>query len=197
MKLENHGTNNVVLLPPDRGRGLNGEIHVRGSNNHLEIGEGSVSTHIQVGIGSNCSIRIGRNCNLGNLFIHADDHGQVTIGVRSTFNGLVRLLLHEAGRITIGRTCLFASQVDVTVSDMHSIIDAATGRRVNPARDVTLEDRVWVGQRAMVLKGAHVRSGSIIGACALVTGKIPANCIAAGTPARVIRTGVTWRHELT
>ena len=195
MTLENRGTNNVVQLPPDGRHRLTGDILVRGSNNHLEIAKGSVADRLQVSIGSNCDIRIGRKCNLGQLFIHAEDHGHVTIGVRSTFNGYVRLLLHEAGRITIGSDCLFAGQVDVTVSDMHSIIDVATGRRLNPARDVRLDDHVWVGQRAMILKGAHVQSGSIIGAAALVTGEIPANCMAVGTPARVVKTGVTWQHE--
>lgn len=195
MTLENRGANNVVQLPPDRRHGLNGGIVVHGSNNHLEIESGSVADRLQISIGSNCTIRIGRKCILGQLFIHAEDHGAVTIGERSTFNGYVRLLLHEAGQISIGRGCLFAGQVDVTVSDMHSIVDLATGKRLNPARDVTIEDRVWIGQRAMILKGARVRSGSIIGAAALVSGEIPANCVAAGTPAQVTRTGVTWRHE--
>ena len=147
-------------------------------------------------MGSACCLRIGKHCNLGNLFVHVIDRGKVLVGSRSSFNGRVRLLLHEPGRIEIGNDCLFAGEVDVTISDMHSIVSKETGERVNPARNVVLEDHVWVGQRAMILKGAHVGKNSIIGACSLLSGDVPANCIAAGIPARVIRTGVTWRHEL-
>ena len=110
--------------------------------------------------------------------------------------GRVRLLLHEPGRIDIGADCLLASEVDVTVSDIHSIIDVASGKRVNPARDVMLEERVWVGQRAMILKGSHIEAGSIVGAGAVVAGRIPAYSLAVGIPAKVIRTGVTWNRKL-
>ena len=81
------------------------------------------------------------------LFIYAEKEVAVVVGKNVVFNGRVRLLLHESGRIDIGANCLFASEVDITISDMHSIIDVATGERVNPARDVLLEERVWVGQR--------------------------------------------------
>ncbi|MBV9758771.1 MAG: hypothetical protein JO047_17135 [Alphaproteobacteria bacterium] len=79
---------------------------------------------------------------------------------------------------------------------MHSILDAASGTRVNPARDVSLGDRVWVGQRSMILKGVTIGHDAIIGAGAVVTRSVPAHCIAAGNPARVVRRGVRWRPEL-
>ena len=195
MTVENRGKNNVVELPPDGQRPLNGEIVLRGSNNRVSIGKGSAALRLQVRIGSNCDVRIGDDCNLGQLYIYAERNGQVTIGAGSIFNGYIRFLLHEAGRIAIGQDCLFAGQVDVTLSDMHSVVDVETGERLNPARDVALGDHVWIGQRAMILKGAQVQAGSIIGACALVTGEIPPNCMAVGVPAKVIKTGVTWKHE--
>ena len=89
-----------------------------------------------------------------------------------------------------------ASEIDMTISDMHSIVDVVSGQRLNPARDIVLEERVWVGQRAMILKGSHIESGSIVGAGAIVTGRIPANSLAVGVPAKVIRSGVTWAHKL-
>ena len=45
------------------------------------------------------------------------------------------------------------------VSDMHSLIDIVTGSRLNPARDVTIEDKVWIGQNATLLKGSHICAG--------------------------------------
>jgi acetyltransferase-like isoleucine patch superfamily enzyme len=196
LQIDDRGVGNQIVLPSTAGYWIQGHAVIGGDSNHLEIGDESVSSNIYAYLGSNCKVRIGVGCSLGNLFIHAMDRGEVIIGSRSGFNGSVRLLLHEPGRITIGEGCLFAGEVDVTISDMHSIVDVITGQRVNPARDVVLEDRIWVGQRVTILKGSHIGKGSIIGACSLVSGEVPPNCVAAGIPAKAIRTGVTWRHEL-
>lgn len=196
LQIDDRGVGNKIVLPSTDGHKVQGHAVIGGDSNHLEIANKSVSSNIYVYLGSGCTVHVGVGCSLGNLFIHAMDRGEVIIGSRSGFNGSVRLLLHEPGRVSIGEGCLFAGEVDVTVSDMHSIVDVITGQRVNPARDVVLEDRVWVGQRVTILKGAHIGRGSIIGACSLVSGQVPPNCVAAGIPAKVIRTGVTWRHEL-
>src|ERR1700722_3732920 len=184
LQIDDRGVGNQIVLPSTAGYRIQGHAVIGGDSNHLEIGDESVSSNISAYLGSKCTVRIGVGCNLGNLFIHAIDRGEVIIGSRSGFNGSVRLLLHEPGRIDIGAGCLFAGEVDVTISDMHSIVDVTTGQRVNPARDVVLEDRVWVGQRVTILKGSHVGKGSIIGACSLVSGEVPPNCVAAGIPAK-------------
>jgi acetyltransferase-like isoleucine patch superfamily enzyme len=52
---------------------------------------------------------------------------------------------------------------------------------------VVIEDDVWIGANSIILSGAKIGKGAIIGAGSVVTREIPANCIAAGIPARVIR----------
>ena len=195
VNVDDRGARNTLVFPQNSEH-IQGHVVIAGDDNYLEIGDGSISSGMYVYMGSASRLRIGKHCNLGDLFVHVIDRGEVLVGSRSGFNGRVRLLLHEPGRIKIGNDCLFAGEVDVTISDMHSIVTMETGERVNPARDVVLEDHVWVGQRAMILKGTHAGKDSIIGACSLLSGAVPANCVAAGIPARVIRTGVTWRHEL-
>jgi acetyltransferase-like isoleucine patch superfamily enzyme len=91
---------------------------------------------------------------------------------------------------------MFGGGIDVTVGDLHSIVDVETGKRINPAADVSIGERVWIGQNALSLKGAAIGAGSVIGACSIVTGAIPENSVAVGNPARVIRSGATWRHDL-
>jgi lipopolysaccharide O-acetyltransferase len=52
---------------------------------------------------------------------------------------------------------------------------------------VTIGKRVWIGDGAVILPGAQIGHGAIIGANAVVTGIIPDNCIAVGLPAHAIR----------
>ena len=52
---------------------------------------------------------------------------------------------------------------------------------------VTLGNNVWIGDGAKVCKGVTIGDNSVIGAGSIVTSDIPANSIAAGNPARVIK----------
>lgn len=52
---------------------------------------------------------------------------------------------------------------------------------------IVIEDDVWLGANVTVLKGVTIGARSIIGAGSLVTRSIPADCIAAGNPAKVIK----------
>lgn len=192
MEIRSKGERNQIHVAES----VQGVLEVRGSDNVVSIDEPLASRSVRISIGSGNTIKIGRGCVLGQLFIHANDGATIDIGVGVGFNGYVRLLAHEARRISIGDGCLFAGQTDVTVSDMHSIVEIKNGRRINPARDVAIGNRVWIGARCLVLKGATIEEGSVIGAASVVTKRIPANALAVGVPAVVKRTGITWRNEL-
>ncbi|EHM02238.1 hypothetical protein HMPREF9946_01259 [Acetobacteraceae bacterium AT-5844] len=80
--------------------------------------------------------------------------------------------------------------------DAHSVIDVETRKRVNKARSVSIGDHVWVGMRALFTKGAGIGNDSIVGANAMVTKRFPeSNIIVAGSPATVLRQGVTWSRK--
>ena len=53
---------------------------------------------------------------------------------------------------------------------------------------ITVEDNVWIGGGAIILPGVRIGENSVIGGGAVVTKDIPANSVAVGNPARVIRT---------
>ena len=194
--VEDSGKNNVVEMDDYILKGGAGRIIFEGDGNKVVLKSPVSYVDIDFYLEGGASIHIGERLNGHSLFIHAARGSAVRIGHRADFNGWVRLMLHEAGSLTIGDGCLFGSHVDVTISDMHSIIDIPTGARINPARNVVIGDRVWIGQRSMVLKGARIGSGSVIGAGSIVTRDIPPNCAAAGNPAQVIRENVTWDFKL-
>ncbi len=196
LSIIDRGTGNVVSCSERDEATLNGTITIHGHGNHVAIGRRTTANNLSVTLGSNCKVQIGSDCVLGALIVHAAKNAELVVGKTTGFNGRVSLLMHEPGRLAIGSRCLLAAEVEISISDIHSIVDIASGKRINPARDVVLEDRVWIGQRALVLKGAHIEAGSVVGACAVVSGRIPANCLAVGIPAKVIRTGVTWDHSL-
>jgi maltose O-acetyltransferase len=53
---------------------------------------------------------------------------------------------------------------------------------------IVLEENVWIGIRAIVLRGVTIGQGSVIGAGSVVVNDVPPRSLAAGVPARVIRT---------
>jgi galactoside O-acetyltransferase len=54
-------------------------------------------------------------------------------------------------------------------------------------RPVRIDNKAWVGARTIVLKGVTIGEGAIIGAGSVVTGDVPPWTLAAGNPARIIR----------
>jgi acetyltransferase-like isoleucine patch superfamily enzyme len=112
-----------------------------------------------------------------------DDQGHIDIGDYCLLSPGVRL--DSACRIEIGHNCMLASSAYVTDADWHDLYDRA--RPIGRRAPVVLEENVWIGDSVIVCKGVTIGANSVIGAGAVVTRDIPANVVAAGNPARVIR----------
>lgn len=92
---------------------------------------------------------------------------------------------------------LWAANTYVATDDMHRLEDLATGERLNAyGAHIRLGRHVWLGRDAVVTGNVEIGEGCVVGARSLVRGqKIGANTAVAGTPARVIREGITWQGE--
>lgn len=55
------------------------------------------------------------------------------------------------------------------------------------AKPITVGNNVWIGGGVKVMPGAVIGDGAVIGGGSVVVGEIPANCVAVGNPARVIK----------
>jgi len=108
--------------------------------------------------------------------------GQIRIGNYCLLCPGVRI--SSASKINIGENCMLASGVYVTDSDWHDIYNRLAFGKTEP---VDIADNVWIGDSTIVCKGLSIGENSIIGAGAVVVHSIPANCIAAGNPAQVVR----------
>ena len=173
-------------------------IKVRGRNNQLVIGEGCEITNCEIRLyGNDNLIEIGSNVRYraGKIYILAGQGCHVKIGADTTVEKAF-LLIDESSNIDIGRDCMLSTEIIIRTGDKHSILDANTGERLNPSRDVQVGDRVWIGRAVQVLKGSSLLPESVVAACSVVTKSFEeGNCVVAGVPAKIVKRGIRWDRD--
>jgi acetyltransferase-like isoleucine patch superfamily enzyme len=125
----------------------------------------------------------------GPVKLMADAPGAViTIGARTRIYGSC---IHAFASVTIGPDCLIAANCQIIDANGHELsfpaVEARARTRDQP-RPVVVEAAVWLGTGVIVLPGVRIGRGSVVGAGSVVTRDIPPMSLAAGNPARVIRT---------
>lgn len=89
------------------------------------------------------------------------------------------------GGVTLGDNVILSVGAKILTSSL-KIEDGIIQKR-HIHKPVKLGDRVWIGSGAIICPGVTIGENTIIGAGSVVTRDIPGNCIAAGVPAKVIR----------
>jgi acetyltransferase-like isoleucine patch superfamily enzyme len=182
-------------IPPEAfGRSCSGRVVVRGPGNRVEIGRNCKLKAVQIDLrGKNNRLIIGDDVLYrGHILIAGGSNQTIRIGARSTFQN-VYLLCSEGRNITIGEECMFSREIEVRTTDAHSVIDVATGQRINAPGDITIGDHVWVGLRTIIQPGVHIADDVIVGALSFVSRSIDkSSVVAAGVPAEIKKRGVTW-----
>ncbi len=116
--------------------------------------------------------------------IHVDYGTYISIGERTFANyGLVAL---DVAQITIGADCQIGPNVQL-LTPTHPVAPEPRRDKLEAAKPITIGDNVWLGGGVIVLAGVTIGDNSVIGAGAVVTKDIPANVVAVGNPARVVR----------
>lgn len=102
--------------------------------------------------------------------------------------GATGVVLVADERIEVGNRVLLGANAIITDTDFHPL--DADVRRATPSlgahAPVVIEDDVFVGTQALILKGVRIGRGAVVGACAVVTKSVPPGVIVAGNPARIV-----------
>jgi len=140
---------------------------------------------------------IGANCTMDGVHFALGEKGAVRIGDHCYFTNAVLLCELE---LRIGSYVVIGWNATIADTDFHPLAPAArvadaiacsplAKGRVRPEvsrRAVIIEDDVWIGPNAAVLKGVRIGAGAFIEAGSLVTRDVPPRARVLGNPAQVI-----------
>ncbi len=125
--------------------------------------------------------------------ISVEAKGVLTLGDGFHINAETTLICRK--EITFGQDCLLSWHVLVMDSDLHRIV-GLQGTAINPDAAITVGDHVWIGCRALIVKGSRIGSHCVVAAQSVVSGTFDAShCLLAGVPARVVKEGIDWQRD--
>ena len=151
-------------------------------------------------VGSNCHIKIGAsNYHVKNLKIFAyADNTKCYIGKDFSLTKGCEILLHKENNlyVQIGNDCMFASNIVIRTSDVHSLIDLSTNKVTNCGGNIDIGNHCWIAANATVLKNVKIADNCVIGTGSIVTKNcLDDNSIYAGIPAKKIKADINWLRE--
>lgn len=143
------------------------------------------------------ALAIGQHCTLDGVTFAVGKAGRLVIGDHCYATGAV--LLSELD-VRIGNRVMLAWNVTISDTDFHPIdpelriADAEACSNVSngrsrpeiPCKPVVIEDDVYIGPNATILKGVRIGAGSWIEAGSLVTHDVPPRSRVIGNPGRVV-----------
>ena len=153
-----------------------------------------------------------RNISIGGhsyiaAHLYVQDCGKIEIG--GDFYVGPRTFIGAKEHISIGKCVMISNDVFICDNNnhptspksreymcRHTFKDEHWSWQYAQSRPVTIEDNVWIGQRAIILKGVRIGSGSIVAAGAVVSRDVPAFSIVAGNPAKVVKAIDAEKDEL-
>ena len=206
--------NNIKISEEDIDRV---SLNIDGNNNNIFIGNMNDNSRGCINIclvGNYCTvviedgISVSKNLNIiiGQKHPHfgSVEHVVVRIGCRTSFEECSMITYNSNSSIEMGHDCMVSSHVTLFNTDSHPIYDSANGNVMNRVKDLKIGHHCWLGAYVTVLKNTHLEDNTIVGWGSVVNRKFysdleystpPSNCILAGNPARIVKTGVSWDSD--
>lgn len=148
---------------------------------------GSLSIQERIGSCPMGSISVGKNCWIMRNAMLVTYAGTIEIGDDVSINP--GTIIYGNGGVKIGNATRIATGT-VIVAANHIFDDRSTPimKQGLTMKGITIGDDVWIGSRVVIVDGANVGHGCVIGAGSVVTKSLPDYSVAVGSPARVIKT---------
>jgi acetyltransferase-like isoleucine patch superfamily enzyme len=144
----------------------------------------------KISVGTNCQFRsavwsnfagINHRCIIATL----SQEAEIRIGNGCGFSGAA---IGAAQSVIIGNGVMVGANASISDTDWHPVDPVLrNARHVGASSPVVIDDEVWLGANVVVLKGVRIGAGTTIAANSVVTRSIPAGVVAAGIPARPLR----------
>ncbi|MDF1874426.1 acyltransferase [Sulfurimonas sp. SAG-AH-194-I05] len=166
-------TNGTTLILGNKINIVHCTITIKGKNNTLKIGNNTKlrNTNIEI-IGNNNTIKIGENSLIGNFCYLSAKEENITL--------------------TIGNNTALSRNIKVMTSDGHPIYQ--NNKRINYAKDITINNNIWIADNVTILKGVEIGSNSVIGINSTVVKNITSGSVAVGNPCTVIKENIRWEY---
>jgi acetyltransferase-like isoleucine patch superfamily enzyme len=145
-----------------------------------------ICPRVQLEIGPNATLRVGRWAWIGHGCKIRAHEGEVSIGAKTVMGQECTISAFQ--HVSIGRECILADRVMLIDFD-HGVTEVDRPIRLQGIykRDVRVGHNVWIGYGACVLRGVTIGENSVVGTNSVVTKPVPENAVIAGAPARTIR----------
>jgi maltose O-acetyltransferase len=164
---------------------------------HREIRVGrNACFHVPVRSNGRGRIIIGEDNTFGYPLSHCLGSGEILVQARTEDAEIVigsnniinnNSVIGCTSRVVIGNDCLIGDSVAIYDADFHNLSPERRRDQQFPTAPIILGNNIWIGSRAMILKGVTVGDHSVIGAMSIVTKSIPPRTLVAGNPARIVR----------
>jgi acetyltransferase-like isoleucine patch superfamily enzyme len=143
------------------------------------------------------ALRIGNHCTMDGVHFAVGEDGAVQVGDYCYFTNVVLLCELE---VRIGSYVVIGWNATIADTDFHPVAPAeriADALACSPLgrgkprpeilrRPVLIEDDVWIGPNATILKGVRIGKGAFVEAGSLVTRDVPAGARILGNPAQIL-----------
>lgn len=126
------------------------------------------------------------------LYVDFGEH--LSVGDRTFINSNLTAL--DVAPIRIGADCQIGPNVQL-LTPVHPLEPSPRRDKLEAGQPITIGDNVWLGGGVIVCPGVTIGDNVVVGAGSVVTRDLPANVLAVGNPARVVRTltDATWTDE--
>ncbi len=142
-------------------------------------------------------VAIGDGCAIVKSAFNVHDKSSIMVGENTTATFMAMADVRNGGIVVAGDDNMWAIAVNLMTDDTHAIRDAVTDERVNEfGGKIVIERHVWLGSHVQMMGHCHVRHDSVIGQGSFVKNVVvPPQSVAAGRPAKTLRSGITWSRQ--